>query len=101
MLEGDCIRHSELLASAVASSAAASYTSVITWEPEARRGEAKRGAASPGAGQGFMDEDICNRLDLVPLPPNTGFMCNLMYFTIRFTGPPDIPGLNPFHRDAR
>ena len=36
-----------------------------------------------------------------PLPPNSGFMCKLMYFTIQLTGPPDIPGQNPFHREAR
>ena len=36
-----------------------------------------------------------------PLPPNTGFMCKLVYFTIRFTGPPDIPGLNSFPQEAR
>ena len=29
------------------------------------------------------------------LLPNTGFMCKLVYFTIQFTGPPDISGLNP------
>ena len=70
-LAGHCIRHPELLAN-----------DLVTWEPEARRGDIKRrrprqnaelpvnvtkerwdkhkrGTANPDTGQGNMEEDIC------------------------------------------
>ena len=69
------LRHPELLAD-----------DLVTWEPEARRGETKRGrprqsylsmllrdvgkhkrgTANPDAGQGYMEEDTCGRLDVAP-----------------------------------